>query len=154
MASYDQEWSHRVNPARNGFVRGRTAGVLYDPHRVDTSMSPRAVPSELAEAEALLDCLIAEHKPGHALQREFSTDPGIYLVELARIWRRGWLFAGHTCQVKEPGQYFRFDVDDDSVIVIRGDGGGASNAVTSSASVKPGLNQRIVSTAVVVNTTR
>jgi Rieske 2Fe-2S family protein len=86
-------------------------------------MTRRVLPSGLAEAEALLDCLLAEHKPGHALRREFSTDPGIYQLELDRIWRGSWLFAGHTCQVKEPGQYFRFDVDDDSVIVIRGDGG-------------------------------
>ena len=78
-------------------------------------------PSQLAEAQALLDRLIAEHSPGHALQREFQTDPGIYQLELERIWRRGWLFAGHTCQVKRPGDYFVFDVDTDSLIVIRGD---------------------------------
>ena len=71
-------------------------------------------PSQLAEAQALLDRLIAEHSPGHALQREFQTDPGIYQLELERIWRRGWLFAGHTCQVKRPGDYFVFDVDTDT----------------------------------------
>ena len=71
----------------------------------------------------LLDRLIAEHKPGYALQREFQTDPGIYELDLERIWRRGWLFAGHTCQIKTPGDYFVFDVDRDSIIVIRGDNG-------------------------------
>jgi len=74
-----------------------------------------------AEARALLDRLIAEHEAGHALPREFQTDPGIYQLDLERIWRRGWLFAGHACQVKRPGDYFVFDVDTDSVIVIRGD---------------------------------
>ena len=78
-------------------------------------------PSQPAEAQALLGRLIAEHSPGHALQREFQTDPGIYQLELERIWRRGWLFAGHTCQVKRPGDYFVFDVDTNSLIVIRGD---------------------------------
>ena len=73
------------------------------------------------EARALLDRLITEHKAGHALQREFQTDPGIYQLDVDRIWRRGWLFAGHACQVKRPGDYFVFDVDTDSVIVIRGD---------------------------------
>jgi phenylpropionate dioxygenase-like ring-hydroxylating dioxygenase large terminal subunit len=77
--------------------------------------------SQLADAQLLLDRLITEHKPGHALQREFQTDPGIYQLDLERIWRRGWLFAGHTCQVKHPGDYFVFDVDTDSIIVIRGD---------------------------------
>jgi Rieske 2Fe-2S family protein len=80
-----------------------------------------AGPSRLAEAEALLDRLLAEHRAGYALQREFQTDPGIYQLDLERIWRRGWLFAGHTCQVKRPGDFFVFDVDTDSVIVIRGD---------------------------------
>ena len=75
------------------------------------------------DAQMLLDHLIAAHKHGHALQREFQTDPGIYELDLERIWRRGWLFAGHTCQIKKPGDYFVFDVDRDSIIVIRGDDG-------------------------------
>jgi glycine betaine monooxygenase A len=83
--------------------------------------SPFLTTSQLAEAQALLDRLIAEHKPGHALPREFQTDPGIYQLDLERVWRRGWLFAGHTCQVKSPGDYFVFDLDTDSIIVVRGD---------------------------------
>jgi Rieske 2Fe-2S family protein len=75
------------------------------------------------EAEALLQRLLAAHRPGFTLQREFSTDPGVYQLDVERIWRRGWLFAGHGCQVKHPGDYLVFDVDADSVIVIRGDDG-------------------------------
>lgn len=87
-------------------------------------MAPSLFPSSpLADAQAQLDRLIAMHKPGHALPREFQTDPGIYRLDLERIWRRGWLFAGHTCQVKNPGDYFVFDIDTDSLIVIRGDDG-------------------------------
>ena len=85
--------------------------------------TPFLTSSQLADARALLERLIAEHPPGHALQREFQTDPGIYQLDLERIWRRGWLFAGHTCQVKAPGDYFVFDLDTDSIIVIRGDDG-------------------------------
>jgi glycine betaine catabolism A len=83
--------------------------------------SPFLTASQLAEAQALLDRLIVEHRPGHALAREFQTDPGIYQLDLDRIWRRGWLFAGHTCQVARPGDFFVFDLDTDSIIVIRGD---------------------------------
>ena len=83
--------------------------------------NPFVTSSQLAEARALLDRLIAQHPPGHALQREFQTDPGIYQLDLERIWRRGWLFAGHTCQVRRKGDFFVFDVDSDSIIVIRGD---------------------------------
>lgn len=89
-------------------------------------MSRHFTASRLAEAEALLEHLVSEHEPGHALQREFSTDPGIYALDVERIWRRGWLFAGHACEVAVPGRYLTFDVDTDSVIVIRGDHGGLS----------------------------
>src|SRR5213593_1120775 len=126
-------WSTDLTPAENpyeaglGFcVRlqksdfiGRDA-LLHSVQEHRVTAIP-TTPSQLAEAQALLDRLIAEHSPGHALQREFQTDPGIYQLELERIWRRGWLFAGHTCQVKRPGDYFVFDVDTDSLIVIRGD---------------------------------
>src|SRR5882672_9192457 len=78
---------------------------------------------QLADAQALLDRLLTEHKPGFALPREFQTDPGLYQLDLERIWRRGWLFAGHSCEVKRPGDYVVFDVDTDSIIVMRGDDG-------------------------------
>ncbi|MGH7354347.1 MAG: aromatic ring-hydroxylating oxygenase subunit alpha [Candidatus Rokuibacteriota bacterium] len=77
----------------------------------------------MTDALLLLERLIAEHSSGYALQREFQTDPGIYELDLERIWRRGWLFAGHTCQVKAPGDYFVLDIDTDSLVVIRGDDG-------------------------------
>src|SRR5262249_52891773 len=83
--------------------------------------SPRSAYNN--EAMSLLDRLIAAHRPGHALAREFQTDPEIYRLDLERIWRRGWLFAGHTCEVKRPGDYFVFDLDTDSIVVIRGDDG-------------------------------
>lgn len=86
-------------------------------------MSHVTTSGRLAEAEALLERLIAEHRPGYALPREFHADPGIYQLDLERIWRKSWLFAGHTCQVKKPGDYFVFDIDTDSIIVMRGDGG-------------------------------
>jgi Rieske 2Fe-2S family protein len=75
------------------------------------------------DARALLERLIAEHQPGYALQREFQLDPGIYQLDLERVWRRGWLFAGHACEVKHPGDYFVFDIDADSLVVIRDDDG-------------------------------
>jgi Rieske 2Fe-2S family protein len=48
----------------------------------------------------------------------------MYQLDLARVWRRGWLFAGHACEIPEPGDFFTVDVDTDSVIVLRAEGGG------------------------------
>jgi Rieske 2Fe-2S family protein len=73
--------------------------------------------------DRLLDRLIAEHRPGFALEGAFHTDPGIYRLELERIWRRSWLFAGHACQAAAPGDYFTFELDNDSLVIIRGEDG-------------------------------
>jgi len=66
---------------------------------------------------------IAARQNSHSLQREFYSDELIYRADIARVWRRGWLFAGHTCQIQEPGDYFTFEIDNDSLIVVRGDDG-------------------------------
>jgi len=41
------------------------------------------------------------------------------------IWRGGWLFAGHSCQIPNPGDYFLYPVEEDSLIIVRGDDGQA-----------------------------
>jgi Rieske 2Fe-2S family protein len=66
---------------------------------------------------------IAKRKQGFGLPREFYQSAMIYEADLARIWRRGWLFAGHTCQITNPGDYFTMRVGDDSLIIIRDDKG-------------------------------
>ena len=65
--------------------------------------------------------LIANRRPGHSLQREFYGDEEIYNLDIERIWRSGWLFAGHSCQIPKAGDYFTFELDADSIIVMRGD---------------------------------
>ncbi|MCH7728782.1 MAG: aromatic ring-hydroxylating dioxygenase subunit alpha, partial [Planctomycetes bacterium] len=67
--------------------------------------------------------LIASRQPGHNLPRDFYRDELVFRADVERIWRRGWLFAGHTCQLREPGDYFTFAVDEDSLIVVRDDDG-------------------------------
>jgi Rieske 2Fe-2S family protein len=81
------------------------------------------MPASTTSDRRWIDCLISEHPPGHSLQRDFYTHAEVYRFDLERVWRRGWLFAGHTCQVPEPGDYFTLQVDTDSIVVIRGDDG-------------------------------
>ena len=66
---------------------------------------------------------IASCQPGYSLPGTFYSDERIYRAELDQIWRSGWLFAGHTCEISSPGDYFTFRLDKDSVIVVRGDDG-------------------------------
>ena len=67
--------------------------------------------------------LIDSRLPGHGLPRPFYHDALLYRAEMQTIWRQGWLFAGHSCQIPNPGDYFLYDMDGDSVIVLRGDDG-------------------------------
>src|SRR5437870_4841465 len=67
--------------------------------------------------------LAAHCRPGWSLPGEFYSDEAVYRADLERIWRRGWLFAGHTCEIPNPGDYFTLNVDTDSLIIIRGEDG-------------------------------
>jgi Rieske 2Fe-2S family protein len=78
----------------------------------------------LHENELLaLKNLVDSRLPGHGLPRQFYHDELVYRVEMETIWRKGWLFAGHSCQIVHPGDYFLYEADGDSVIIIRGDDG-------------------------------
>jgi Rieske 2Fe-2S family protein len=66
---------------------------------------------------------ITGHRAGHALAREFHLDPEIHRQELERIWRRSWLFAGLSVEARSPGKFFNFELGDDSILLVRGEGG-------------------------------
>ncbi len=42
---------------------------------------------------------LASRRAEFGLCREFYQSELIYRADLDRIWRRGWLFAGHSCQI-------------------------------------------------------
>src|SRR4051794_2812276 len=65
--------------------------------------------------------LIASRRDGFSLPGSFYSNELVYRAELERIWRGSWLFAGHTCEIANPGDYFTFSVGDDSLIIIRND---------------------------------
>jgi Rieske 2Fe-2S family protein len=67
--------------------------------------------------------LVASRRAGYGLPRAFYHDGALYEHELERIWRRGWVFAGHTCQIPRPGDFFTLAIDTDSLIVMRDDAG-------------------------------
>ncbi len=71
---------------------------------------------------ALADA-VTRHRPGYALAREFHADAEIYAAEIERIWRRSWLFAGFSVQCGGTGEFFRFDLGDDSLLIVRGKDG-------------------------------
>ena len=69
---------------------------------------------------------LAEYRPGYSLPRSFYLDEDIFDLELDRIWRASWLFAGHSLEIPQPGDYFLFQVGADSIIIARSDVGEVS----------------------------
>jgi len=54
------------------------------------------------------------------LTGHYYRDPGILARELERIFFRSWLLAGREEQLAEPGDYFSFELGEESVLVVRG----------------------------------
>ena len=54
-----------------------------------------------------------------ALDQPFYMDEDIYRVEMERIFMRIWLYAGHISEIPRIGDWFRYELDKESVIIIR-----------------------------------
>ena len=76
-------------------------------------------PSELTALKTLVD----SRQPNFGLPRPFYHDELLYRAEVEFIWKQGWLFAGHSCQIPQPGDYFLYEVGGDSLIIVRNDRG-------------------------------
>lgn len=60
-----------------------------------------------------------QHQPGHGLERDFYLNAEIFTREQALIFRRNWVFAGHSCEIPKPGDYLTGDVGGAPLIVLR-----------------------------------
>lgn len=61
------------------------------------------------------------------LPGEYFTSEEIFRAERERIFHRSWLLAGHVSQLRAPGSFFLFELDRESVMVVR-DGQGTVRA--------------------------
>lgn len=66
-----------------------------------------------------MTALVDSYTPGMTLPQGFYTDQTIFETEMQAIFCTQWLFAGHSCDVAQPGQYFTLPIGRESVIVIR-----------------------------------
>jgi len=73
--------------------------------------------------DAGLDILIGRHKHGWGLEQPFYTSPQVFDFEWENIWNKYWLFAGTTAEIPKAGDFFIYQVNKESIIVIRGDKG-------------------------------
>lgn len=87
-------------------------------------MSSPPSTSWTARDEQWIQDLIQSRQAGHSLPGLFYTDEKVFRADMERIWRRGWLFAGHSCQISQPGDYFTYQIGTDSILIVRDDGDG------------------------------
>jgi Rieske 2Fe-2S family protein len=71
-----------------------------------------------------LSTRIRSHTPGHALARDFYTDPAIFERDMERMLLRHWFCAGHVSSIPRAGDYLAVDLGPESVIIIRNPAGG------------------------------
>jgi glycine betaine catabolism A len=67
--------------------------------------------------------LVAEHRPGGPLARDFYAETPVFEADLARIFHRHWVFAGYAFQVARPGDFFTWQIGAESIVVVRGHDG-------------------------------
>lgn len=87
-------------------------------------MTPIA--TELNDSPARLGAKAAAQRarPGFALDAYFYRSQQVYRKELEEILFKSWLYAGHVSQIPNAGDYFLFDLGEDSIVVVRDDAGG------------------------------
>ena len=85
---------------------------------------PRIANDVNDSAERLAERVAAQRaKPGFALDAYFYRSPRVYRKELDEILYKSWLYAGHVSQIPQPGDYFLYDLGEDSIIIARSQDG-------------------------------
>ncbi len=63
--------------------------------------------------------LAAQQPDNRALDPAFYTSEAVYRQDIERIFMRCWLYAGHISEIPRVGDWFLYELDRESVIVIR-----------------------------------
>ena len=63
--------------------------------------------------------LVAAQQQGFSLGQTFYKDVDVYHGEINNIFLKHWLYAGHVSQIPNAGDYFTFEFDTESVIIVR-----------------------------------
>lgn len=58
-----------------------------------------------------------------SVHKRVYTDPGIFKLEMKRIYGQAWIYVGHESQVKNTGDYHTTRLGDQDVVMVRGSTG-------------------------------
>jgi glycine betaine catabolism A len=67
---------------------------------------------------------LRSRREGFSLPRAFYVDQDYYGVDMETIFYKDWVFAGHDCEINNPGQFFTLKIGDYPVVVLRDNDGG------------------------------
>lgn len=63
--------------------------------------------------------LVSNQPEMFSMAQEFYRDPDIYERDIDRIFMNSWLYAGHQSEIPRAGDWFLFELADESVIIVR-----------------------------------
>lgn len=63
--------------------------------------------------------LAASHPERYSLPQVFYRDPEVYRHDIEQIFLKSWLYAGHQSEIPNVGDWFLFEFDRESVIIVR-----------------------------------
>ncbi|WP_110686756.1 aromatic ring-hydroxylating oxygenase subunit alpha [Salinicola aestuarinus] len=69
---------------------------------------------------AAVATMLDERKPAFSLPQPFYNDPHVFGLDMQEIFEKQWIFAGMTCEIPAKGNYFKVEIGDNSIIVVRG----------------------------------
>jgi Rieske 2Fe-2S family protein len=85
-------------------------------------MSTPAVPVQFSKNPVSdLSTLIQAQPKGVSLQQDFYKSAEIYRLQIEELLWRRWHCVGHQSSIPDVGDYFLFEIDSESVILIRGE---------------------------------
>jgi Rieske 2Fe-2S family protein len=70
-----------------------------------------------------IQSLLDNYKTGFSLEQPFYTSAEIFECEWQHIFKKHWLYAGSLAQIKKPGDYFLYHLQNEAIIIIRGNNG-------------------------------
>lgn len=74
--------------------------------------------SPLAKSKSLTEILPEKHRY-LVIDRERYIDPAFAQREWQGVWSKAWICAGLASDIREPGQWFKYDLGRESFIVVR-----------------------------------
>jgi Rieske 2Fe-2S family protein len=78
------------------------------------------ITAEPASDAATIAALVANQPAAHSLDQALYNSETAYRHDLATVFTRNWVLAGHASQAAKPGDYFLVDVAGESIIIVRG----------------------------------